>query len=72
MDDAKWQAALKGVTSHILEQAPYVFLPSPYTFNVWWPWLQNWYGASDVGYFTPGVWYQYIWLDTVMKKQMGY
>ena len=71
-DDAKWQAALKGVTSHILEQAPYVFLPSPYTFNVWWPWLQNWYGASDVGYFTPGVWYQYIWLDTVMKKQMGY
>ena len=71
-DDDAWMSELKSVTSHILENAPYIFLPTPYTYNAWWPWLQNYHGANNVGYFTPGVWYKYVWIDEALKAEMGY
>ncbi len=71
-DDNVWMAELKGVTSHILENAPYIFLPTPYVYDVWWPWMQNYNGAHNVGYFTPNTMLKYTWVDTDMKTQMGY
>ena len=71
-NDDTWMAELKGVTSHILENAPYIVLPVPYVYDAWWPWMQNYFGAHNVGYFTPNTMLKYTWVDTDMKTEMGY
>jgi peptide/nickel transport system substrate-binding protein len=37
----------------------------------WWPWIKNYSGEFYVGYFN-NYWYKWAWIDTVLKKQMGY
>jgi hypothetical protein len=39
---------------------------------MWWPWLQNYHGESDGGYFNPNRHWQYVWIDTALKKSLGY
>jgi len=36
---------IREMTVEILDKAPYVWLPTPYIFTAWWPWVQN-YTAS--------------------------
>jgi peptide/nickel transport system substrate-binding protein len=72
-DDAIVEKALKEIGPFELEQALAVYLPIPHTFTLWWPWLQNFYGATGGGgYFTPTQYITYAWIDTDMKKAMGY
>ncbi|UCD09969.1 MAG: ABC transporter substrate-binding protein [Dehalococcoidales bacterium] len=71
-DDAAWMAELKTVTSHMLEEAPYVYLPAPIFYDGWWPWMQNYFGAHNLGYFTPGIFLKFVWVDQDMKEKMGY
>jgi len=72
-DDTKVEQVLKDIGPFELEQACAIFLPIPHSFVLWWPWVQNFYGANGGGgYFTPDQYTTYIWLDTDMKKKMGY
>ena len=72
-DDAKVMQALKDITPHILENAPYIFMPAPHAFTMWWPWVQNYHGETNVGSTSIGnLGRKYIWLDTALKKSMGY
>ncbi len=72
-DDAVVEKALKEIGPFELEQALALYLPIPHTFSMWWPWLQNFYGATGGGgYFTPDQFLTYCWIDTDMKKAMGY
>ena len=36
---------LRDMTPEILDKAPYIWLPTPYVYTAWWPWVKN-YGAS--------------------------
>ena len=44
----------------------------PYSYNVWQPWVQNYYGENTIGHilYTP-VWAQ-IWIDQELKTAMGH
>ena len=71
-DEGKRQAMLKEMTREILDQAPYVWLPTPYIFTAWWPWVKNYAGELRAGAVRPGPIYARIWVDQEMKKKMGF
>ncbi len=71
-DEAKRQRIIRLATRGILEKAPYIWLPTPYSYTAWWPWVKNYGGELRVGAARPGPIYARIWLDQEMKKKMGY
>ncbi len=72
IDDAEVNRQLKEIGPFVLEQAVGVWMPAPYAYNMWWPWLQNYYGVTNGGYFNPNAYIKYIWIDQKLKKSMGY
>ncbi len=56
----------------VLENCIGVWLPGPYTYTLWWPWLQNFWGAVTLGYDNQQGYTHYAWMDTALKKSMGY
>jgi len=71
-DEGKRQGMLKEMTREILDKAPYIWLPTPYVYTAWWPWVKNYNGELRAGAVRPGPIYARIWLDQEMKKKMGY
>src|SRR5262245_39056429 len=71
-DEGKRQVMLKEMTREILDKAPYIWLPTPYIFTAWWPWVKNYGGELRAGAVRPGPIYARIWIDQEMKKKMGY
>ncbi len=71
-DEAKRQAMLREMTREILDKAPYIWLPTPYIYTAWWPWVKNYGGELRVGAVRPGPIYARIWIDQDLKKKMGY
>ena len=55
-----------------LNSAWAVFMPSPYQYQMWWPWIKNWMGIGWTGWAGSSDWYKSIWIDTNQKKAMGY
>ena len=71
-DEAKRQQMIREMTIEILDKAPYVWLPTPYIFTAWWPWVQNYNGELRAGAVRPGPIYARVWIDQEMKKKMGF
>ena len=71
-DEAKRQQMIREMTVEIVDKAPYLWLPVPYIYSAWWPWVQNYGGELWVGALRPGPIYARIWIDQDMKKKMGY
>ena len=71
-DEATRQKMIREMTVEILDKAPYVWLPTPYYYTAWWPWVQNYAGELRAGAVRPGPIYARIWIDQEMKKKMGF
>ena len=71
-DEAARQQAIRDMTAEIIDKAPYIWLPTPYNYTAWWPWVKNYDGELRVGAVKPGPVYARIWIDQAMKKQMGH
>jgi peptide/nickel transport system substrate-binding protein len=71
-DEARRQQMLRALTTEILDQAPYIWLPTPYMYSAWWPWVRNYGGELRAGAVRPGPIYARIWVDQDMKKKMGF
>lgn len=71
-DEETRQRMLKLMTREILEKAPYIWLPTPYLYTAWWPWVKNYGGELRAGAVRPGPIYARIWVDQDMKKKMGF
>ena len=71
-DEKQQQVLIRELTREILDQAPYIWLPVPYLYTAWWPWVKNYDGELRVGAVKPGPIYARIWLDLEMKKKMGH
>ncbi|MBI2829545.1 MAG: ABC transporter substrate-binding protein [Chloroflexi bacterium] len=56
---------------YVLDQAWTIPHPNIPLYKVWWPWVKNYEGATQIGY-NNGIWEQFIWLDQDLKKSMGY
>lgn len=63
----------KELRPHLLESAYQIVRPLPYTYNFWWPWLKNYYGAATSASGVANVQFiRYHWIDKDLKKSMGY
>ena len=62
---------LREMTREILDKAPYIWLPTPYIYTAWWPWVKNYGGELRAGAVRPGPIYARIWIDQELKKKMG-
>jgi peptide/nickel transport system substrate-binding protein len=71
-DEPTRQRMIKELTRDILDKAPYIWLPTPYVYTAWWPWVKNYGGELRAGAVRPGPIYARLWIDQDMKKQMGY
>jgi len=68
LDDAKWSAELKEVTPLIIESSFAIWMPAPFKFNVWHPWLKNYWGATTQGNFVPFHHTYFNWIDEDLKE----
>jgi peptide/nickel transport system substrate-binding protein len=71
-DEAKRQSEMRAMTTEMLDKAPYIWLPTPYIFTAWWPWVKGFEGELRAGSVRPGPIYARIWVDQDLKKKMGY
>ena len=71
-DEGERKAMLKSMTREILDKAPHLWLPTPYIYTAWWPWVKNYGGELRAGAVRPGPIYARIWMDQELKKKMGY
>ncbi len=71
-DESKRQLLIKLMTRDIVEKAPYIWLPVPYVYTAWWPWVKNYGGELRVGSERPGPIHARMWVDQDLKKKMGF
>jgi peptide/nickel transport system substrate-binding protein len=71
-DPESFFKVVKESAVHELASAWGIFMPVPYNYNMWWPWVSNYMGISWTGWAGTSDWYKSIWIDTEMKKTMGY
>jgi len=71
-DDSKWVKALHDAMPDMLDNAWGIFMPIPYTYRVWWPWVKNYHGESSTGYARFNRNIRYLWIDQPLKKSLGY
>ncbi|MFC1947090.1 ABC transporter substrate-binding protein [Chloroflexota bacterium] len=71
-NDAEVNRLIKAVGKFSLEQAWGIWMPAPYLYTMWWPWVQNYHGEGTIGYDSQNTYNHYIWTDMDMKKAMGY
>lgn len=72
-DADKVSQILKDITPFMLGQAPMGgMLPVPYAYDMWWPWVRNFYAATRMSYWSPETSVRYLWIDQKLKKIMGY
>jgi peptide/nickel transport system substrate-binding protein len=71
-DDNVVNQTLKEVSVFSLQQAWAIWMPAYDAFVIWWPWLQNFHGETQLGYFNNYIFPKYVWVDEAMKRSMGY
>jgi peptide/nickel transport system substrate-binding protein len=71
-DEARRQQMVKELTRDILDKAPYIWLPTPYVYTAWWPWVKGYNGELRAGAVRPGPIYARMWVDQELKKKMGH
>ena len=71
-DERVRQVKIKLLVREVLEAAPMIFLPSPYTFTGYWPWVKNYGGELRAGAERPGPIHSRRWIDQELKKKMGF
>jgi peptide/nickel transport system substrate-binding protein len=49
-----------------------IWFPARYSYNMWWPWLQNYKGVNWAGWANTEDLYKYFWVDEDLKASMGY
>ncbi len=63
---------VREMTQDILDEAPYVWLPTQYLYTAWWPWVKNYDGELRAGAVRPWPIYARIWIDQELKQEMGF
>ena len=63
---------MRDLSIYLREQAYHIPRVKRPPVNLWWPWLKNYSGESYVSYGTTVSWAQWVWMDTNLKKSMGY
>ena len=70
IDEVKCMQISHDLMPYLLEQAYVITAPSPYYYNMWWPWAKNYHGEYSVGYYNFFLSSKYSWRDQALKKQL--
>lgn len=68
----KYFKTMKAAGVYELASAWGIWFPARYSYTMWWPWLQNFYGVNWGGWANTEDLYKYFWVDPALKKSMGY
>ncbi len=71
IDDTKWRSELRDVIPYVLQQSFAIWLPVSYKYNLWQPWVQNYYGCGNMSAFQPFHAQDYTWIDQGLKTSLG-
>jgi peptide/nickel transport system substrate-binding protein len=71
-DETERQRKIKELTVEMLDQAPYIWLPTVYNSVAWWPWVKNYGGELRAGAVRPAPIYARIWIDQKLKTELGF
>jgi peptide/nickel transport system substrate-binding protein len=71
-DETKRVKMIDEMTTEIVDKAPYIWLPTPYIFTAWWPWVKGYEGELRAGAVRPGPIYARLWVDQDLKKKLGF
>ena len=71
-DERVRQVKVKLLNREVLEAAPMIWLPVPYLYTAWWPWVKNYGAELRAGAERPGPIHARIWVDQELKKKMGF
>ena len=65
VDMPKVYGLVKEHNRYVMEQAYVIPRPTPYNYNFWWPWVNNYYGQGTTGFV------RYAWVDGDLKQSLG-
>jgi peptide/nickel transport system substrate-binding protein len=73
VDDAAVNKRLKEVGKFSLEQAWGIWMPAPEVYDFWQPWVANYHGEIDVGYYssTADRIFDWVCVDQSLKQSIG-
>jgi len=69
-DEAKVMEMHRELVPYLLEQAWVITWPNPYGYIFWQPWLKNYHGEAQIGYYNGTLYTKYVWLDLDLKEEM--
>jgi len=55
-----------------IDDAPVIPFANQMVINAYWPWMKNYYGELNVGFYNYAPILARIWIDQTMKKDLGY
>jgi len=70
IDEKAIDETFRALLPYLLSQCYVIQKTSPYTYYFWQPWVKNYYGTGALGYYDYYSAPRYIWIDSVLKKQM--
>jgi peptide/nickel transport system substrate-binding protein len=70
MDDAAVDRLYRELMKYVLDQAYGIPRPVAFQYVLWWPWLKNYHGETNVGNDNTYNWAKNIWIDQSLKEQM--
>ncbi|MFC1860537.1 ABC transporter substrate-binding protein [Chloroflexota bacterium] len=71
-DVAKRTAMLKEIAIYVIGHGGVAALAEPFMLNCWWPWIKNYYGETECGYYNYNWLHSTLWLDQDLKAEMGF
>ena len=71
-DLAERTALFKELAVFLLDEVAIIPHPIPVLVNAYWPWVKNYYGEIDCGEHNYVAIEARIWIDEVLKAEMGY
>jgi peptide/nickel transport system substrate-binding protein len=72
-DKAERVELIKKAAEYAQEQVWNIDMCSHYFYVFWWPWVKGpYWGQTQLYYMSSGSMYKYLWLDSQLKKSMGF
>ncbi len=71
-DPDNYIKVLKEAGQYELELAWGIWMPAPFRYNLWHPYIKNYMGVSWTGWANISDWHKFIWIDEEQKKAMGF
>jgi len=70
-DPVKRTALEKQLGIEVLDDCGMISFAQPYVLNCYWPWMKNYYGELDAGYYNQMPMIKTMWIDQNLKKSLG-